>query len=264
MLTWGQFVALVGAAAWLPPIIGLFRRARVTLVPGGQIEIGFNELGPLFNPKLAFRAERRDALITGIEYRVTHERGQQTLFRCVQLVEYGVQSESTSGERSIHHRAQDIVAIVVTPRAIAERKTNSREVGCLEHVENLSIALGRATERMRRDGVDWIDDVIRSPEYAALRRFLHEARTWQVGEYRVECMAHVAGRRNAATCRFRFVLGDGAVALLNTNLSILERNFRQSYMPAAPGQENRKPEPVKWVYPNALAWNTRRDEVTAP
>lgn len=254
MLTWGQLVALVGAAAWLPPIVRLFRRPKVTPFPGGQIEIGFTHLGPLFNPKLAFRAQRRDALITGIEYRVTHERGQETMFRCVQLVEHGAQTESTSGERAFHQRLQDIVAIVVTPVAIVERKTISREFECLELLENLGINLGRATDRLRRQGTDWIDELTRSQEYTDIHRFLHDARTWQVGEYRVECTIQVAGQRRPSTCRFRFVLGDGAVEKLNANLGVIERNFRESLLPPTAGQEKPKETQPNWAYPYALPW----------
>jgi len=185
---------------------------------------------------------------------VTHERGQQTNFRCVQLVETGAQTESTSGERAFQQRMQDVVALVLTPLAIAERKTNSRSVECLERIENLSIGVGRAIDRMRRQGVDWIDDVFRSPEYAAAHQFVQEQRTWQVGEYKVECAVYVAGKRHPSTCRFRFVLGDGAVALLNANMAIMEQNFRESLMSPAPGGPA-PPRQVHWVWPTALTWD---------
>ena len=75
-LGWSDIVALVGAAAWLPQIWRFLQKPKVTPIVGGQVEIGFTHLGPVFNPKVAFRAQRRDALVTGIQYRLQHERGQ--------------------------------------------------------------------------------------------------------------------------------------------------------------------------------------------
>src|SRR5258708_7204841 len=89
-LGWSDIVALVGAAAWLPQLWRFFQRPKVTPIAGGRIEIGFSNLGPIFNPKVAFRVERREALVTGIEFRVTHEKGQNTQFKCMQLIEAGI------------------------------------------------------------------------------------------------------------------------------------------------------------------------------
>ena len=251
-LRWTDIVALVGAAAWLPQLWRLLQRPRVTPIVGGQIEVGFTILGPLFNPKIAFRTERRPALVTGIDYSVRHERGQVTDFRCVQLIEHGSQSESSSGETAVHQRAQDVVAIVLVPTMIVERKTVSREISCWQNLERLNIALGRAVDRLRGPGAAWIRDVERSAEYVEIRQFLVDAFVWQPGEYTVRCTVTVAGQRSRPTCEFRFVLGETAVAALRENTATLEHNFRESLIPGAPG-EKKAPMLFKWVYPYAVA-----------
>lgn len=246
--TWADIVAVVGAAAWIPQIWKFFLRAKVTPIIGGQIEIGFANLGPVFNPRLALRTERKSALVTGIDYQVTHERGQTAFFRCVQLVETGAFSESTSGEKALHQRQRDVVAIALVPDGIAERKTNSREIGCLENLESLQIALGRAMDRFRREGTDWYDDLQRSPEFEAIKTQLSDSFAWQAGEYAVECTITVAGNAAASTCKFRFFLGEGSAALLRANLITIETNLKQSVLvKPAP-----KPLDYNWVYPYAL------------
>lgn len=250
-MNWADIVAVVGAAAWVPQIWRAFQRPKVTPIVGGQIEIGFSVLGPVFNPNIAFRTQRRSALVTGIEFRVRHERGQITHFRCVQLVEHGVHSESTTGERAFQQRQQDVVALVLMPTMIVERKTNSREVGCLNRLEPLNIALGRAIDRTRRPGTDWVSDLERSPEYAEIRRFLEQSFVWDPGEYTATCAATVAGRKQPFICAFSFVLGERAVTSLRANMELLQRAFHEELLPPEAKSKEKLP-PYNWVYPYAL------------
>lgn len=260
-LRWSDIVALVGAAAWLPQLWRFFQKPKVTPIAGGQIELGFTNLGPLLNPKIAFRAERRVALVTGIEFQVLHERGQKTTFKCAQLVEYGAQSESTSGEKAFHQRQQDVVAIVLNPMAIVERKVNSREVNCLRQLEALNIDLGRAIDRTRSSAPDWIDELQRSREYGDILKFLEDSFLWQAGKYTVECFVTVAGQSRPSKCSFQFVLGDGSVALLKDNVEILKERFRRSLLPPEPAAAitmtassslPQKPRDYNWIFANVL------------
>jgi hypothetical protein len=251
-LRWSDIVALVGAAAWLPQLWRFFQRPKVTPIAGGQIELGFNNLGPLFNPKIAFRAERRAALVTGIEFRVLHERGQSTDFKCNQLVEYGAWSESTSGEKAVHQRLQDVVAVVIGPMSIVERKTNSREVNCLRQLEVLSIGLATAIDRLRSiEDPAWIDNLLRSREYVDTVKFLEDSFTWQAGKYKVECSVSVAGQAQPSKCKFQFVLGDSSLVLLKSNVRIMKDNFRRGLEPADATNPQKPPE-FNWIYANVL------------
>lgn len=257
-LRWSDIVALVGAAAWLPQLWRFLQKPKVTPIVGGQIELGFTSLGPVFNPKIAFRVERRVALVIGIDFKVVHERGQVTNFKCTQLVEYGSQSESTSGEKAVHQRQQDVVAIVLNPVAIVERKVNSREANCLHRLEELNIDLARAIDRMRSDAADWIDQLQRSREYADISKFLEDSFLWRAGKYSVECFVTVAGQSQPSRCSFQFILGDKSVALLKDNIQIIEEKFRTSLLPPPPPVQvvysssplPPKPREFNWIYAN--------------
>jgi hypothetical protein len=167
-------------------------------------------------------------------------------------------SSSTSGKAtvprcgsagSIRRQSADcnVVAIVVAPYSVAERKTVSREVGCLDKLEALNIALGRTADRLRREGTDWVQQVRRSSEYGAIEKVLLDAFVWQVGHYTVRCAVTVAGVKHSAECEFRFVLGEGAFAQLKSNVATIESNFFDGLK-----GETRKPTPLHWAYPYAL------------
>lgn len=138
-----DIIAIVGAAAWLPQLWRFFQKPRVTPIVGGQVEIGFTEFGPIFNPKVAFRAERRDALVSAINFVVRHERGQEAMFRATMLVEIGSSGQYSSGQEFSQQRVQEVVALVLTPTSIVERKIGTREAECLREWEQLNEPLGR-------------------------------------------------------------------------------------------------------------------------
>jgi len=64
---WIIFIAILGAAAWIPHIIRLiikiFSKPSLISINQKEIEIGFNTLGPIINFSLAFLAEKEKALI---------------------------------------------------------------------------------------------------------------------------------------------------------------------------------------------------------
>jgi hypothetical protein len=253
-LGWADIVALVGAAAWLPQIWRLFQRPKVTPIVGGQVEIGFNHLGPIFNPKIAFRVERRAALVTGIEFLVVHERHQSTNFRCTQLLEYGAQSESTSGEKAFHQRKQDVVAIVLNPMSIVERQANCREVNCVGQLERLNIALGSAISRMRGTTANWVDELLRGREYLEVFKLLEDSFIWQSGKYHVECSVTVEGQKRPSKCQFQFFLGEASLTLLKKNPEIIKENFRRSLMPPDTAHAEKVPD-YNWIYPYVIVAN---------
>ncbi|MFO1503493.1 MAG: hypothetical protein U1F39_06720 [Steroidobacteraceae bacterium] len=245
-LRWADVVAIVGALAWLPYIIRLFLKPRVTIIPGGTIEIGFTGLGPIVNPSLAFRTEHKDALVAAIEFDVAHQRGQRATFRAVQLHETGAMTQSTSGESAVHQRTQSTVAIVLTPASIAERKVVCQEREHLATYQQRLVAYQAAVRRVQNNDAErWLADAMASPECHALRDFWTGEFFWQPGRYTVTARAKVAELSTEATTSFAFELTDAQIQLLRSNQVGLEwelvRIARAAGVPNING-----PETFKW------------------
>jgi len=99
----------------------------------------------------------------------------------------------------------------------------------------------------------WVDELIRSPEYAALKGHLESAFIWQPGEYTVQCPVTIAGQKKPTQCEFRFVFGESAYQALKGNLPSMENNFRGSLIAAStPDTKPFNTIDWKWVYPYAL------------
>lgn len=248
-LRWVDVAAVIGALAWLPYIVRFFWRPRITIIPGAQIEIGYTGLGPILNPSLAFRTERRDALVTAVWFEVVHERGQRAEFRGVQLVETPGVTQSTTGESAVHQRTQAAVAVVLTPATIAERKVNCQEANHLMRYEPLIVGFQTAIRRVQNaNAQQWQETVLQSPECQALRDFLLNEFFWQTGNYKVAVFAKVAELRAPATATFSFSLNEAQVRLLRGNQQGIDWELRR-----ITGEHVQQPAPPQfkwqWLYP---------------
>lgn len=258
---WTNVLALVGAAAWLPKVVALFRRPRVTLIPAGTVELGYSGFGPTLNPSLAFRTERTDALVTDIWFEVVHEDGTRARFDGYQLHETPLFYYSSSGEQTVHSRAQAVVAIVLTPWQIVERRVFSQEKKHRERYPALMDDYQRTIRRLQsssRDVSVWQDAVFQSTEYHTLREFLLDEFFWKVGTYTVHVLASVASLSTPATVSFKFSFTDEHRELLSANRQGVEWELRR-IMSQAAGQPV---EPPAFAY--KFAYPLVRPAVSAP
>src|SRR5437867_4178650 len=86
-----DWVAIVGAAAWIPQVLGWAARKltepSLRLVTGIAPEIGYTSFGPIFNLTCAISAERKDAIIERVSCTLEHERGQRLRLSWARLSE---------------------------------------------------------------------------------------------------------------------------------------------------------------------------------
>jgi hypothetical protein len=65
-----DIIAVIGALAWLPHILYLFRdyfsQSKILVIPEKKVEIGFTNYGPIFNLKLALGVDNKKAVIDDI------------------------------------------------------------------------------------------------------------------------------------------------------------------------------------------------------
>lgn len=251
-LTWTDVVAILGALAWLPVVVGWFQRPKITLIPGGVVEIGFTGMGAIFNPSLAFRTEKRDALVVSVSFEVQHEKGQRAVFKSGQFAETPGVTQSTTGESAIHSRVQAVRAVVLTPTTIAERKIMCQESTYQEKWDKLVDAYFTAINRIRLtvpDAGKWKEGVLQSPERHACKEFMTKALFWQAGTYRAVASAKASELRKPATATFTFTLSEADIALLTSNIAHLDgeldRILQQAMDPAA----KVAPFAWHWVYP---------------
>jgi hypothetical protein len=234
----------------VPHLARWFVKPKVTLIPGVSVEIGFTALGPLFNPSLAFRSQRQGALITAIAFDVTHERGQTATFVAQQLVETAGSTQNTAGDFALHQRVQSVIAVVMVPTQIAERKVNCRASTVISRHDNLVANYQNAVRRLRDSDVKkWAESTAACAEYDALRKFWIGESFWHTGNYKVVVRAMVDELKREVTTKFSFALTDEHLRFLESNSTGLEWEAKGIFSDIA--QVPRDPERFawQWVYP---------------
>ena len=108
---WDLTVALLAAAAWIPPIFSAVmkwrRRPVLTVDIGRYVEVGFTELGPVLNMSTAFTAEE-NILVNRIDIILKHESGSEFNFRWHELLEVRGMVATNSSTQPIYQEAEAI------------------------------------------------------------------------------------------------------------------------------------------------------------
>jgi hypothetical protein len=90
-MTSAEIAAYIGAAAWLPIVIGwlykIFVKAKVTIIPAEFPEIGFSTLGPILNVRMVITAARKMAIIDSIDLLLSHQDGDVRKFHWTGMTE---------------------------------------------------------------------------------------------------------------------------------------------------------------------------------
>lgn len=246
-MDWKEAAGVIGALAWLPYLIALTRRPKVTIVVSETIEIGFTGMGPIFNPTLAFRGENKDSLIVGIEFIVEHERGARSIFRLTQLVDTAGTTQSTSGESAIHQRISQAIAVVVGQSSVAERKVCTRDAAMLTEYNRILNAYLAAARRQNHPAIeDRVRAARETAEAQTWTEFLWQHFTWQAGRYSVTCSVRCAGQSRVWTESFSFSLTEGQVQQLRANEPGIAWELRT--VAFGPPPDGPRVFPWNWLY----------------
>jgi len=115
--TWTLLVGAVGAAAWIPQLAAwiarLIRRQIVSVLVPGQCEVGFTELGPVFNIQTAIAVNHREVLIDRVDIAIDHESGSTYRFTLHETSEMKGQVITSTGQNQPIFREVQAIAIKV-------------------------------------------------------------------------------------------------------------------------------------------------------
>lgn len=250
-MTTFDWVAIVGAAAWVPQVLGWIARRfttpRLRVIPGRSPEIGYNSLGPIFNFPCAISADRKDAIVEKATIRLTHENGQATDFHWIFLNETFSQVKSPEGVSEVG-RNQPAVALKVSTLVLTEKQIGLQERGFEEDSRALITALTDRHDHFKKTEPDHYQQLtLKSKEFADLIAFAAKRFVWQEGRYTVRLALRVVGVKDPTIQMFHFTLISVEIARLRQNLDEIERYVRDLILP--PAEAESRPYRWNWAYP---------------
>ena len=221
-----EWVAVVGAAAWVPHLAGLLYRLatkpKVTMIPVPEIEVGYTWLGPVVNIKASLFAERKDALVLDMRMTLRHEKGKQIALVWHSFVEKFSEMRDRSGEATEISRDQVATALRLSTAVPTEKLIRFQDPGFQEKNRRLTADADGTLNRLKGVNPSGAPEAfLTSPEHESLaNQFKHDF-PWEPGRYTVKLSVEILERKRPALAETSFELSTGDVERLRGNATLV-------------------------------------------
>ncbi len=249
-----QIAAFIGAAAWIPQLITwghkLYRRPTVVLIPDSRIEIGYTNLGPIFNLRLAVSVDTQDVLLDNFVVHVEHESGEIRQFVWQGTRETFSQIRDPSGSLHAIEKDESGVAIKVRPDVLVDKffRFQDPSFAALTKTQVEEVLAHHAYLLEKSENV--FQGLMRSDKLHALLSTYKSNFCWRPGRYSAvfRCDSINAKILQNPT-KFNFTLSAHDIEQLRGNFNVFEPYFEWHTFKGKEGQL--KLEPVfQWIYPS--------------
>ncbi len=226
-MTPSEITAYIGAAAWLPQIITwLYRfwmRPQVTVIPDKYAEVGFTSLGPIFNLRMVFTCEKKDAVIDGLDLLIRHENGDTRSFRWNGLSETFSEISDNAGNKQVISRNQTPIAIKIGTESIVEKFIRFQEPQYWQRNRPLTHKLITQFNYLKNlDSTSYINETLKSRELHETCEERKQSFWWQPGKHKIQVKLSSPHKINVKKCTWEFSLTTTDVDQLKANIPNLK------------------------------------------
>ncbi len=244
-----ELAAYIGAAAWLPQIAGwAYRKLSkpVVMIVPGDAEIGFTRFGPIFNARMAFTTDRKDAIIDGFQVVVKHADGETRTLRWIGLAEEFSEITDDAGNRSVVRRDQPPIALKIGTESLIEKFVRFQEPRY--HDADRTVMAGLVTQFnfLKQSGdPDYVAKVLATKEFHDVLAGKQQAFWWRAGKYHVTFQLSSPRKISVPQCQFTFELAQLDVDDLRLNIKNVETDLNNVVKSNLPDYQI---EPIKWSW----------------
>lgn len=227
-------ISIIGAAAWIPQliatIVGFMKKPLITISPVNHTDIGFTELGPIINVKVAITSDNADTVIDLIELEVKHESGSTHKFKWHEVTEVkGQIIVSGSSNESISQLLEsEATAIKVLQTDLKEVFLRNR----LDAHTSLNRKYGNEFNKERRRLINnnqytpeafYVTKIVQD-----LQAFLQSQMVWKKGRYTIQFHLSTRNKATVICPKFSFELSDDDIVLLQSNCDNMPKLVRNA------------------------------------
>lgn len=248
---WTLITSIVGAAAWIPPLLSLLKKwitkPVLTITPSSTCEVGFTELGPILNIKMAITADNQNILIDRIEFELSHDSGAKHLFRWHEVAEVRGQMILPGVENQPLIQEAEAIALKILTTDFKDVLLRCR---LEEHTEGLrSYDYEFKKERRRLSNNNQYDPLSFYLTKTAqdMQAFMQSQMIWKKGTYQVRCLVHSRSSVVARVPSLVFSLTDDDIVLLQANNDNLPRLLRNACLAGTPQSDQSQPLEWHWL-----------------
>ena len=247
-----EIAAYLGAAAWLPQIVSwiykFYTTPQITIVPDRGLQLGFTSFGPIFNLRMAFSADRKDAIVDSFEVILKHEDGEERKLRWVGLNETFSEVTDAMGIRQqVISRDQPAIAIKIGTESLLEKLVRFQEPRFNETIRPALNELINHFDFLKKKKDDYVPQTIESKQYNDLSEARKKAFWWRPGKYQATLKLGSPNKIALTHDTYNFKLTTIDVENLHNNLDVLDSELRNIIKSNLPDFE---PEPITWKWVN--------------
>jgi hypothetical protein len=245
-----EWIALIGAAAWVPQIISLAYRVivkpRITVIPVPTIEISYNVLGPILNLKAALFTQRKDAIVVDMQLKLTHFKGRVIVLNWHSFVETFSELQGQAGEKAEVKRDQEATALKLSTILPTEKFIRFQDQSWQEEARRLTTAADQEFNRLKASVADAGPAFLATQAHESLVSFHKHNFCWEPGRYDLELCIQILERGSPAMARTHFELTQHEINRLRENLDMIEHQIEQIAIGSA---EDEPKISTNWVNP---------------
>ena len=249
---WTLITAIVGAAAWIPPVFSLVKdwvtKPRLTVETSSQCEVGFTELGPILNIKMAITVDKWDVFIDCIEFDLIHESGARHKFRWHEVVEVKGQVIIPGAPSQPVMQESEAIALKILPTDFKYFQLRTRMQSHTEGFKKYDQDLVR--ERRRLVNNNQYDPYVfyASKSVQDMQAFMQSQMAWKKGIYRMCVQVHAHSKIEVAVSDVEFSITDDDIVLLHTNCDNIPKLLKNSCLAGTVNAN--QIQPIEWQWLN--------------
>ena len=243
-----EFVALLGALAWLPQIItfliNYFKKPKLIIISQKEIELGYTYLGPIINLNLAFLVENVDSLVTKIELQLIHMNKETHQFSWIWLEESLFQADLPAAFTIPYRKNQKAIAINIQENFLVEKKIGFQSLDYEKRNLEISKRVKEDYNILKKNNRD-LSEIKSHSSYNDLLNNYKNSFIWRIGEYTALLKIYISKSNKIFQHKLNFHLEDLDITSLEININTCKQMAERSFTILGPTQETEKWE---WVY----------------
>ncbi|WP_145649413.1 hypothetical protein [Pseudoduganella lurida] len=243
---WALVTGIVGAAAWIVPIFAALkswlRRPVVTVIPSWGAQIGFTELGPVLNIKVALTANH-DVLIDSVQLCLTHESGARFLFRWHEVVEVKGHLIFPGAQSQPLFQEAEAIAMKILSTDIKDVELRNRLSTHTETFRKFARRWAIERHRLMNAGRYDPEHYYHTETVQGLISFLRSQMIWRSGRYTLKFEIGTRTPAKLAAPVLELILSNDDIVLLQENSDNVEIFLKNA---TYNGIFNYVPTPTTW------------------
>lgn len=233
-MTPADIAAYIGAAAWIPQIVGWiyknFTKPVVTVILNDYAEVGFTNQGPTFSVAMALAAENKSVMLSGLVLDLQHSDGDTYTLRWAKFNENLSTGRDIAANRQTTYTSQPAIALNISTDSLVEKLVLFEEP---RYHETFNPAMSKLVSHLNflilNRPESYENELLLSKELHEIVKVHEKSFWWKHGRYHVSLgISSPKNLKIKHLYSYYFDLDDTNIGVLKSNITKLKEDVTTS------------------------------------